>query len=128
MIDRLTVAALPVPRFRYSQIVRAQGFYHVSGMIALDRDTGALETGGAGAEAAKILGNLKAALDEIGRSLSDLVEARIYVTDFAKFGDVNAAWEAVFDATVPPPARTSVGVSALPLGATVEMEFRLVAG
>ena len=39
------------------------------------------------------------------------------------FSEINKAWEEVFVAGVEPPARTSVGVAALPLGATVEIEF-----
>jgi 2-iminobutanoate/2-iminopropanoate deaminase len=51
-----------------------------------------------------------------------MISARIYVVPFEQFGAVNAVWEEFF-ADIPPPARTSVGVSALPLGAQVEIEF-----
>ena len=92
-------------------------------MIALDSETGALESGGPGAETAKILGNLLTALPEIGLRLEDMVSATIYTTAFEQFPAINEAWEAVFTEDVRPPARTAVGVQALPLGATVEIGF-----
>jgi 2-iminobutanoate/2-iminopropanoate deaminase len=91
-------------------------------MIALDRDSGELEPGGAGAETRKILANLVDALPDFGLDLSDLVKVTIFTTRFDEFPDINDAWEEVFD-EVSPPARTSVGVSALPINASVEMEF-----
>jgi 2-iminobutanoate/2-iminopropanoate deaminase len=92
-------------------------------MIALDKDSGQLEAGGVGAETKKILANLLAAMPDFGLTLADMVSANIYTTRMDQFRDINEAWEAVFTQDVRPPARTSVGVSALPLGATVEIEF-----
>jgi len=123
MIEALSSKNLPAPRFRYSPLVKAGPFYKTAGMIALDKDTGQLETGGTGAETAKILDNLKNALPDFGLSLADLMSATIYATKFDEFPAINAAWEAVFTPDVQAPARTSIGVQALPLGATVEIEF-----
>lgn len=123
MVESLTSKNLPAPRFRYSPMVKAGPFYRTAGMVALDRDTGVLEAGGAGAETAKILANLLAALPDFGIGLEHMVSANIYTTRMDQFADINRAWEAVFTAGVRPPARTSVGVSALPVGATVEIEF-----
>jgi 2-iminobutanoate/2-iminopropanoate deaminase len=92
-------------------------------MIALDADTGTLEPGGAGPETAKILANLGAALAELGLCIDDLASARIFTTRFEEFPAINAAWESWLSGTSAPPARTSVGAVALPLGATVEIEF-----
>jgi 2-iminobutanoate/2-iminopropanoate deaminase len=122
-IESLSSPLLPATRFRYSPLVKAGPFYRTAGMVALDRDTGKLEPGGAGAETAKILRNLVEALPDFGLSLSDLVSVNIYTTDMPNFPAINAAWEAVFAADSRLPARTSIGVAALPLGATVEMEF-----
>jgi 2-iminobutanoate/2-iminopropanoate deaminase len=116
---------LPAPRFRYSPVVQAGPFVFVSGMVALDADSGALVPGGAQAQTAQILANLRRLADEQGWSLGQLVLARIFCTDFGAFAEVNRAWEAFFGEEVPP-ARTSVGVSALPLGALVEIEFQFV--
>jgi 2-iminobutanoate/2-iminopropanoate deaminase len=122
-IEYLSAQSLPVPRFRYSPCVQAGPWRQVSGMIALHPKTGELEAGGAGAETRRILQNLCAALPEWGVELSDLVIARIYTTRFDRFAEINAAWEDVFGVGVVPPARTSVGVAALPLNASVEIEF-----
>lgn len=103
--------------------MRIGGTVQFAGMIALDPATGTLEAGGPGAETARILATLRAALPELGLTLNDLLIARIFTTRFDEFPAINRAWEAVFAEGVVPPARTSVGVSALPLGATVEIEF-----
>ena len=123
MIEALSSDNLPTPRFRYSPLAKARPLYKTAGMIALDKDSGALENGGAGAEAAKILANLIAALPDFSLTLDDMLSATIYTTDFDQFPAINAAWEQVFTEEVRPPARTSIGVSALPLNATVEIEF-----
>ncbi|MFO1274061.1 MAG: RidA family protein [Rubrivivax sp.] len=123
----ITPTALPAPRFRYTPVVVAGGFAFVSGLVGLDAQTGALAEGGAYGQSRRILANLRALCEEQGWRLEQLVAARIYCADFAEFPEVNRAWEECFDA-VAPPARTSVGVSALPLAARVEMEFQLVVG
>ncbi|OGT82827.1 MAG: enamine deaminase RidA [Gammaproteobacteria bacterium RIFCSPLOWO2_02_FULL_61_13] len=123
MIQSLSSKNLPAPRFRYSPLVKAGPIYKTAGMIALDKDSGQLETGGVGAETTKILANLLGALPDFGLTLGDLVSANIYTTRMDQFAEVNRAWEAVFTQDIRPPARTSVGVSALPLGASVEIEF-----
>ena len=92
-------------------------------MVALDKDSGQHESGGAGRETAKIMTNLIAALPDFSLSLEHMVSATIYTTDFTEFPAINAAWEDVFTEDIRAPARTSLGVSALPLGATVEIEF-----
>lgn len=119
-------SAIPAPRFRYSPCVQIGPIVQVSGMVALDAATGKLAEGGPGAETATILANLQKALPDYDVTLDDLLIARIFTTRFDAFADINAAWEAVFREGVTPPARTTVGVSALPLGATVEIEFSFV--
>jgi 2-iminobutanoate/2-iminopropanoate deaminase len=116
---------LPAPRFHYSPVVQAGGFAFVSGLIALDPGSGQLAPGGTYGEARQILANLAALVDELGWTLEQLVLARVYCTAFEEFPDVNRAWEECFAAVVPP-ARTSMGVAALPLGAKVEMEFQFL--
>jgi 2-iminobutanoate/2-iminopropanoate deaminase len=114
---------LPKPRFHYTPVIKMGPWVRFSGMIALDAVTGSVEAGGAGAEAAKILANLKAALPDLDLRLDQLVSARIYTTRFDLFAAINSAWEAALQELSVPPTRTSVGVAALPLGASVEMEF-----
>ena len=123
MIEALSSKNLPAPRFRYSPLVKAGPFYKTAGMIALNKETGQLEAGGAGPETARILSNLLEALPDFGLSLDDLYSVTIYTTHFDQFPDVNQSWEAVISADVRLPARAAIGVSALPLNASVEMEF-----
>jgi 2-iminobutanoate/2-iminopropanoate deaminase len=117
--------ALPAPRFKYTPVVVAGGFAFVSGLVGLDPERGVLAEGGTLGQSRQIFANLHALCVEQGWSLGQLVAARIYCADFAEFPEVNRAWEECFDG-VAPPARTSVGVAALPLGARVEMEFQFV--
>lgn len=122
MIQTMSSDNLPQPRFRYSPLIKAGPFYKTAGMVALDKDTGEL-TLGAEAETVKILRNLIAALADFNLSLDDLISATIFTTQFDQFPAINRAWESVFDDKQRPPTRTAVGVSALPLGANVEIEF-----
>ncbi len=117
--------ALPAPRFIYSPVVQAGPFAFVSGMVGLDSATGALVSGGTFEQTAQILANLQRLAEEQAWSLQQLVLARVFCTDFSAFAEVNRAWESFFADTVPP-ARTSVGVNALPLGALVEIEFQFL--
>jgi 2-iminobutanoate/2-iminopropanoate deaminase len=123
MIHALASSKLPKPRFRYTPVIQAGPWVLFSGMIALDGLTGALEQGGPGSETAKILGNLSAALPELRLGIEDLTTARIFTTRFDEFHAINAAWDCWLANVKRLPARTSVGVAALPLGATVEIEF-----
>jgi 2-iminobutanoate/2-iminopropanoate deaminase len=95
-------------------------------MVGLAPGTGDLVPGGPGAETSRILANLKLAIPDFGVSMDELLIARIYTTEFDQFEHINAAWNAAFDGHGAPPARTAVGVTALPLGATVEIEFTFV--
>lgn len=121
-MKRLGSSAIPTPKFHYTPCVQAGAHYSVSGMVGLDPATGQLVAGGTAAQTQRIFDNLLLALPDYGLGMQDMVLARIYTTDFAAFPQINAIWEAVL-ADVPPPARTSVGVQALPLGAAVEIEF-----
>jgi 2-iminobutanoate/2-iminopropanoate deaminase len=123
MIETLTSDNLPAPRFRYSPLIKAGPFYQTAGMIALDKDSGQLEPGGVGAETTKILANLLQALPDFGLTLDEMVSAKIHTTQFDDFPAINKAWEAVFTTGMRPPARSAIGVTALPLKANVEMSF-----
>jgi 2-iminobutanoate/2-iminopropanoate deaminase len=118
---------LPTPRFRYSPVVQAGPFVFVSGLVGLDTSTGALALGGAYGQTTQVLRNLKALADEMGWSLTQLLVARVFCADAGASADVNQAWDEAF-ADIEPPARTFVVVSALPLGAAVEIEFQFLVG
>ena len=115
---------LPTPRFLYTPVMQAGGFVFVSGMVAIDPDTNVFAGGDAASQTTRILSNLQRLLDEQGWAPEHIVLARLFVTDFDAFPAINQAWDTYFAGHVPP-ARTSAGVSALPLGALVEIEFQL---
>src|SRR5687767_12775740 len=115
---------LPKPAFKYSQLVQVGAHYYLSGLLGQDRQTGALIGETPGEQAAQILENLQILMAEFDLGFEHLAVARIFTTHMDKFAEINAAWEKIFNSiSEAPPARTSVGVSALPLGAKVEIEF-----
>jgi len=123
MRKTITFKSTPAPRFRYSPCVKTGPFYEFSGMIGLNLD-GKLSQGQVEDETRQILKNMVSAAQELDLGLEHLVSANIFTTRFDQFPLINKVWEEFFTVDVPPPARTSVGVAALPLGATVEMSFR----
>jgi 2-iminobutanoate/2-iminopropanoate deaminase len=104
----------------YSQAVKAGSLLFCSGQIPLDPDTGALVEGDITAAAEQALENLGAVLAAAGASPSQVVKTTVYLVDMADFAAVNAAYARFFGNHKP--ARACVQVSALPKGATVEID------
>jgi 2-iminobutanoate/2-iminopropanoate deaminase len=104
----------------YSQAVKAGSLLFCSGQIPLDPDTGALVEGDITAAAEQALENLGAVLAAAGASPSQVVRTTVYLVDMADFAAVNAAYARFFGNHKP--ARACVQVSALPKGATVEID------
>ncbi|HEX6390783.1 MAG TPA: Rid family detoxifying hydrolase, partial [Solirubrobacteraceae bacterium] len=113
-------AGAPAPAGPYSHAVESNGLLFCSGQVPLDADSGSLVEGEIGDRTRKCLENLEAVCAAAGTSLDHAVRCTIYVTDMGQFGAVNEAYGAYFRAD--PPARVTVGVAALPLGADVEIE------
>ena len=105
----------------YSHAVEAGDLLYLSGQTPLDPATGRLVEGDAGAQAARCLENLFQVLAAAGLGPDDVVKVNVFLTDMADFAAMNAAYAARF--TAPYPARTTVGVASLPLGARVEIEL-----
>lgn len=110
----------PPPLAPYSVVTEAQGLVFVSGQIAIDPHTG--ETPESVTDQADlILRNIGAILGELGLSYPDVAKATVFLTDIRDFGAVNEVYGRFFDSD--PPARSAVGVAALPLaGLKVEIE------
>jgi 2-iminobutanoate/2-iminopropanoate deaminase len=113
--------AAPTPVGPYSQAVRHGGLLFVSGQIPLDPETGALVPGDIEAQTERVLANLAAVLEAGGSSLHDVLRTTVYLVDLGLFPRVNAIYARHFDGE-PPPARATVQVAALPLGAQVEID------
>ena len=104
----------------YSHGVWADGLLYLSGQTPVDPATNALVAGDIGDQTRQCLANLFAVLDAAGLTTDDVVKCNVYLVDMADFPAVNEAYAAVW--ATPYPARTTIGVAALPLGARVEIE------
>jgi reactive intermediate/imine deaminase len=111
----------PAPVGPYSQAVVAGGFVFASGQIPLDPATGKLVGGEIEAQTERVLDSLRAVLEAAGSSLGQVVRASVYLVDLALFPRVNAVYARYFGSD-PKPARSTVQVAALPLGAQVEID------
>lgn len=108
----------------YSQAVRAGATVYTSGQIPLDPGTGELVAGSIEEQARRVFKNLEAVCLEAGGSFRHVVRVGIYLTDLANFQAVNGVMAEFFEA--PYPARSTIGVAALPKGAEVEVDCVLV--
>jgi 2-iminobutanoate/2-iminopropanoate deaminase len=104
----------------YSQGIVADGFLFTAGQASLDPVSGQIVEGGIEAEAERVMANLTAILDAAGATWADVVKTTIFLVDIGDFGTVNAIYGRFL--ADPPPARSTVGVAALPKGARVEIE------
>jgi 2-iminobutanoate/2-iminopropanoate deaminase len=105
----------------YSHAVDDGTHVFCSGQTPIDPDTGALREGGVGDQTHQCFDNLFAVLADGGLGPDDVVKVNVYLTDMGDFAEMNEAYATRF--TSPPPARTTVGVAALPMGARVEIEL-----
>ena len=113
--DRL---ATPVGPF--SPAVRDGDHVYTSGQVAQDPATGKLIAGGVAAQTEQIFHNIAVILSVADKSLGDVVKVNVYLTDMRGFAEMNEVYARHF--APPYPARTTVAVAALPLGAQVEIE------
>jgi 2-iminobutanoate/2-iminopropanoate deaminase len=109
----------------YSQAVCCGNLVFTAGQIGIDPVLGRLRTGIA-AQTRQVMANLEAVLAAAGSSLDRVVKATIFLQDMADFATVNEIYGSGF--SVEPPARSTVAVAALPLGALVEIEVVALAG
>lgn len=118
-------ADAPQPAGPYSQAVIANGMIYVAGQVGRNPETRALAEGGTAAECKQIMENIKAILREAGTDLSAIVNTNIYLTDVNDFAEVNKIYGSYFTDNFP--ARTTVGVAALPGGSHIEIAVIAVA-
>lgn len=104
----------------YSHGVRVGNLLFCSGQIPLDPETKALVPGGIREQTEQVIANIAAVLDSQDLTLRQVVKSTIFMTDLADFQVVNGIYAQAFGDHKP--ARSTVGVAALPLGALVEIE------
>jgi 2-iminobutanoate/2-iminopropanoate deaminase len=117
----ITSGRLAKPVGPFSPAVRDGDRVYTSGQVAQDPATGKLIEGGVAAQTEQAFHNLEAIMSAAGKSLADVVKVNVYLTDMQRFAEMNEVYARHFVA--PYPARTTVAVVALPLGAAVEIEM-----
>ncbi|MEO8963525.1 MAG: RidA family protein [Gammaproteobacteria bacterium] len=104
----------------YSQAIKVGNAVYLAGQIPLDPKTMALVEGDITQQVSRVFENMKAVVEAANGTLDDVVKLTVYLTDLADIVTVNEVIAHYFKQ--PYPARTSIQVSALPKGATVEIE------
>lgn len=102
-----------------SNAIRVGELIFLSGQIGID-DKGAVVPGGIGGQTRACLENIRDILASYGASMADVVQTRIFLTDFAGYADYNRVYQEFFSA--PFPTRSTVGAPGLALGAEIEIE------
>ena len=103
----------------YSQAIAHDGVLYCSGAIPLDPAGELVGEGDAPAQARQCLRNLEAIATAGGGKLAEALQVTVYTTRLEEFPAINEAYAEFFEE--PPPARVTIGVSALPKGALVEI-------
>ena len=103
----------------YSQAVRHGDTLYVSGQLPLNPETKKMNDD-VRAQTEQSMNNIKAILKEAGSSMENVIRCGIFVTDLADFATVNEMYASFFEGDYP--ARATVQVAALPLGAKVEID------
>ena len=108
----------PKPLGPYTPVVRAGDWVIVSGQLGIK--DGVLVSGGVAGQTTQAVKNLKERLKEAGVTIHDIAKTLCFLTDMDTFATFNEAYVAGFDGARP--ARSTIGVAALPFGGAVEIE------
>lgn len=104
----------------YSVATEANGFVFVSGQVGIDPEVGRVVKGGTAVETRQIMKNIGGILEDLGLSFADVVKSTVFLAEIEDFAVFNEIYGESFDGHNP--ARSTVGVGALPLGVNVEVE------
>jgi len=121
----MTVEPVPTPSAPgaagpYSPAVRAGDWLTLAGQVGLDPSTGKLVEGDVAAETRQAMANIAAVLGDCGATLGDVAKTTVFLVDMGDFPVMNEVYADAFAGHRP--ARSTIGVAALPLGARVEVE------
>jgi Putative translation initiation inhibitor, yjgF family len=118
------ISSGPRPVAPFSHAVETNGFVFVTGQMPTDpKAPDAPLPEGVEAQTRRVMENLRIVLDGIGLGFEHVTMARIYLTEFERdYAAFNAIWPTYFEAGKLP-ARTTVGVTALAVGALVEIDL-----
>lgn len=110
----------PAPVGPFSHAMLSNRFLYCSGQIGINPKTLQVDGKSIEEQTLKTFENVKSVLASKGLTLADVVKVNVYVTDMANFAKMNTIYAGQFGEHKP--ARTTVAVAGLPLGAIVEME------
>jgi 2-iminobutanoate/2-iminopropanoate deaminase len=105
----------------YSPAVKVGNMYFLSGQVGLNPATGTLIGTDIKSQTEQVLANLSAVLNGLGLSFKNVAKSTVFLTDMANFQTMNGLYSAALGDHKP--ARSTIQVSALPLGAIVEIEM-----
>jgi len=104
----------------FSHAILSNAFFYCSGQVGINPLTKQLEGDDIEQQTRSIFRNVKSVLISKELGLGDVVKVNVYLTDMANFSKMNVVYEEQFG--MHKPARTTVAVAALPLGAIIEIE------
>ena len=105
----------------YNQGIETNGFIFTSGQIGMDRNSGKIVDGGINAQIEQVLENINAILCAVDLDKTAIVKLTVFLVDFDDFPSINKGFENFFG-DIDYPARSTVEVSQLPMGALVEID------
>ena len=105
----------------YSQAVSAGGFLYTSGQVGINPTSGNIEFSDTRSQCVQVLKNIRAILEAKNLSLVNIIKLTVYLKDLNDFADLNEVFKEFFGNTNFP-ARSTVEVAGLPLGARVEID------
>ncbi len=122
MINKISIQTkdAPMPIGSYSQAIKIDKNVYLSGQIPLDPKRGILVEGNIENQVKQIFENLAAVAKAAGGDLKNLVKLTIFLQDLDDFPAINSVMKNYFKP--PYPARSTLGVASLPMGAKVEIE------
>ncbi len=103
-----------------TQTVAFSHYNHISAQLPLDPKSGELVAGGAKEQAEQCLKNIKAIVESIDHVMDDVVKINLQLKNIADIDAVNEVYKTFFSSDLP--ARTTVGVSAIPMDALVQID------
>lgn len=105
----------------YSHGAWAGDLLYLSGQTPIDPATGKLVEGDVAAQTERVFANLEAVLADAGLSFDDVIKTTVFLTTMADFAEMNAVYGSKLGE--PYPARSTIAIAGLPLGARVEIEL-----
>lgn len=127
MSDQPPIVRIPSPlALPFSTAVRVGDMWELSGQVGLDPSTGVLVEGGVGPETQQTLANIRDLLEGSGSSMRQVIKVAVFLRDISDFSAMNAVYATFFE-PADYPARSTVAVAGLALGAHVEIECSALA-